>query len=96
MEMEDWTVAEYDVDKYRLRFVESGRWVVGADFSKEGQAYMDDDTLVETTQIYIARNWADDIQNAYRKLGLPVPELDIVVFIRNRTEEHLSIRHKGR
>jgi hypothetical protein len=96
MEMEDWTVAEYDVDKYRLRFVDAKRWVVEADLSKEGQALTSDMYPVDTDQIHIAVNWAEDIQNAYRKVGLPVPELDIVVFVKNRIGELLSMRYKGR
>lgn len=85
---------EYDIDNYRLRFVENGRYVCCADVEGLEIGEEHDDNYLSSGYMEKIREYARRIHEQHQKIGLPVPELDIVVFIRHRTEEHLSFRYK--
>lgn len=85
---------EYDVDNYRLRFVENGRYACCADVEGLEISEEHDDSYLSSGYMDKIWEYACRIQDQHLKAGLPVPELDIVVFIKHRTEEHLSFRYK--
>ncbi len=92
---------EMDIDHYRIRFAKNGRTACCADL--EGLDVSDQHDLETLTSASMDKIqlFARRIQEQHEEIGLPAPELDIVVFVRKKpgpmqaTEEHLSFRFRA-
>ena len=61
----------------RVRFVGNMRFACGADIHEDFD--VSDNTVADARDKQQAEEWAEYIQDSHRKLGLKVPELEIVV-----------------